>query len=137
MNWRDLPLNPPTRTLRWFAVYAVLFVGVFAVLRWRDDDDLTTAVLAIVAFLIGLLAIFRPQLLRLVFAAALIVTFPIGWFVSHAMLFTLFYGMFLPMGIFFRCIGRDPLALRLRPEYKSYWTEKQAASGVRSYFHQS
>ena len=89
------------------------------------------------ALIVGSLGIVHPALLRPVFVASLIVTFPLGWLISHVLLFVIFFGIFTPLAIVFRLLGRDALALRFRPQYKSYWTDKPASGDVRSYFRQS
>ena len=40
----------------------------------------------------------------------MIVAFPIGWAVSHIMLAALFYGLFTPVALVFRTIGRTHCA---------------------------
>lgn len=137
MRWRDIPFNPPTRTLRWFALYAFLFLTGIAVWRCQDEKEPIAIALLALAIIVGALGIVRPALLRPIFVASLIVTFPLGWLISHVLLFILFFGIFTPLGLLFRLLGRDALALRFRPEYKSYWTDKPAARDVRSYFRQS
>ena len=56
--------------------------------------------------------------------------------VSHLLLLILFYAMFVPLGLFFRLIGRDALARR-RPDRSTHWLPKPTPSDVRSYFRQS
>ncbi len=137
MRWSDLPLNPPVRTLRWFAVYAFGLFVALAIWRWRQEDETSALLLSAIAVAAASTGMMGAARLRPIFAAALIVTFPIGWLVSHLLLGLLFFGMFVPLGLFFRLIGRDALALRFRPEYESYWVSKHAAPDVRSYFRQS
>jgi hypothetical protein len=64
------------------------------------------------------------------------VTFPFGWAVSHLLLAILFYGLFTPLGLIFRLLGRDPLRRQRPLEQASYWTMKPAATDVRGYFRQ-
>ena len=39
----------------------------------------------------------------------MVLAFPIGWTVSQVILLLMFYGLFTPIGLVFRLIGRDPL----------------------------
>ena len=39
----------------------------------------------------------------------MVLAFPIGWTVSQVILAVMFYGLFTPIGLVFRLIGRDPL----------------------------
>jgi hypothetical protein len=71
-----------------------------------------------------------------VFTGWMILAFPIGWTVSRLTAALLFYGLFTPLGLFFRLTGRDVLTRRHRPDRSTYWQPKPVASDVRRYFHQ-
>jgi hypothetical protein len=64
-------------------------------------------------------------------------TMPIGWMVSRVLLGVLFFGLFTPVGFFFKLIGRDALCRRYEPQQASYWESKPGATDVRSYLRQS
>ena len=49
----------------------------------------------------------------------------------------LFFGLFTPVGLFFKLIGRDALTRRYIPEQGSYWEPKPGAADIRSYLRQS
>ena len=137
MRWRDIPFDPPQKTLRWFAVYGATFLTALAAWRYLHEDAWLALALLLGGLLVCALGAFRPALLRLVFVASMIVTFPLGWVTSKVVLFVLFFGIFTPLGLFFRLVGRDALSLRLERESKSYWIDKPAAPDVRGYFRQS
>ena len=48
----------------------------------------------------------------------------------------MFFGLFTPIGLVFRLIGRDPLQRARRAGVESYWAPKPAPADVRSYFKQ-
>jgi Saxitoxin biosynthesis operon protein SxtJ len=50
----------------------------------------------------------------------MVLVFPIGWTISHAILGVVFYLIFSPAALLFRIIGRDALALTPRPNVASY-----------------
>ena len=52
--------------------------------------------------------------MRLIYVGWMVLAFPIGWTVSQVMLALMFFGLFTPIGLVFRLIGRDPLQ-RTRP----------------------
>jgi hypothetical protein len=93
-------------------------------------------VLIALGFLLGALGVLQPAWLKPVFVAATILTFPIGWVLSHVILAIMYYGLITPVGLFFRLIGRDALALRRPEAAASYWAPKPAATDVRRYFRQ-
>jgi hypothetical protein len=137
MRWSDLPLSPSDRTLRQFAGLWIVFFGGLAC--WHGlfrGHEIASIVLAILAITFGPLGLVKPRALKPIFVAWMVVAFPIGWVVSHVLLGCLYYGVFTPVGFFFRLAGRDPLELK-RPAGKStYWVTKPAATDVRRYFKQ-
>ena len=137
MRWSDIPRHPPIGTLRGFAaIWLVWFAGLAAA-AWLVRDDWTAAlILGAIALTVGPVGLVAPALIRPVFVGAMIVTFPIGWVVSHLLLGAVFYCLFAPLGLLFRLIGRDALDLRRRSA-ESYWQPKPAAKDLRSYFRQS
>ena len=62
--------------------------------------------------------------MRPIYVGWMVLAFPIGWTVSQAMLALMFYGLFTPIGLLFRLIGRDPLQLSRRSGLETYWTPK-------------
>ena len=137
MRWSDIPRRPTTGMLRGFAAIWLAWFGALGTGAWFVRGDETTAlVLWAVAVTLGPLGLACPRLVRPVFVGAMVVTFPIGWVVSHLLLAVVFYGLFAPLGVLFRLIGRDALGLR-RVHAESYWQPKPVAQGLRSYFRQS
>jgi hypothetical protein len=66
----------------------------------------------------------------------MIVTWPIGWLISHLMLGAIYFGVFTPVAIVFRLIGRDPLARRFDRQASSYWEAYQPNRGLARYLRQ-
>lgn len=132
------PLVVTDRTLRQFAALWILFLGGMACwLGLVRDRAILALVFAGLAVPIGALGLARPQSIRLIFTGMMAVTFPIGWVVSHLVLAVLFFGVFTPVGLFFKLIGRDALARRRRTELPTHWARHPVVSDVRSYFRQS
>lgn len=140
MRLSEIPRNPGPSTLRNFGLLFLLIFGGVAALQVRKSSP-SPEVYAILALscLIGLTAILRPLWLRVIFVSWMFLVFPIGWTISHLALGLLFYGVFTPLGIVFRLIGRDRLRLRREPaasEDSSYWTPKQPIDDPGAYFRQ-
>jgi len=137
MQWSDLSFAPAERTLRRLAAVWFLFFAILACWQgFRQQHVQMALVLAAVALGLGALGLVRPHLLRPLYAAALIAAFPIGWTTSRVLLAGVFYGLFTPLGLLFRLLGRDVLCRRFRPEQSTHWTAKRAAADARSYFRQ-
>lgn len=138
MTWADIPFHPPARTLRQFAaIGAGLLVAVAAVQAAAFGRPGVAVALGGAAALVGVVGRVRPTALRPVFVGMMVVTFPVNWLVTRLILAALFYGVFTPLGVIFKVIGRDALDRRLRPDLDTYWAPKPAAADVRSYFRQS
>ena len=138
MQWSEIQFNPPTRTLRQFAVLWIVFFAGLAVWQVGLRGHIWSGVsLAILAVTIGALGLFKPQAMRWIYVGWMIVVFPIGWTVSRIALGLLFYGVFTPVALFFKLRGRDPLCRQPSPDEDSYWTTKPMPTNVRRYFYQS
>ena len=138
MNAPGFARHPPPSSLRWFAaIWLVWFTG-FAGMAWiLGDSPLSAWVLLGVAALVGSIGLARPRLIRPLFVGSLVITTPIGWLVSRLLLVLVFSCLFTPIGLFFRLIGRDALNRQFDPNRESYWSPKQTARNLRSYFHMS
>jgi hypothetical protein len=61
---------------------------------------------------------------------------PIGFAVGHVLLAAVWYGLFTPVGLIMRLLGRDPLCRRPDREAESYWRPRSPQRDVRRYFRQ-
>ncbi len=137
MQWSDVARKPNDRMLRQFAgLWLGFFLALAAWQGWGREHRGWAAVLTALALTIGPLGLLWPRLVRPVFVTWMVLAFPVGWLVSHLVLALLFYGMFTPVGWFFRLIGRDTLALRRPTDRESYWEIKPQATDARRYFRQ-
>lgn len=137
MRWSDIPFDPPRATLRQFAGLWLVFFGGLALWQGlvRAQTGLAT-ICAALALTIGPIGLIRPGWIRPIYVGWMVLAFPIGWTVSQVMLALMFYGLFTPIGLVFRLVGRDALHRARRPGVESYWTPKPAPAGPRSYFRQ-
>lgn len=142
INW-----NPSRRVLRQFgAAGFVVFTSVGVYLLVRGGGVAATPVslgqwigsaLVLAGLSCGVLALAAPRALRGVYLGMTIAAWPIGWVVSHVALGIIFYGIFTPMALWFRLIGRDVLGLKLDRQIGTYWMPRGQREDVRSYFRQS
>lgn len=133
MRWADIPWRPADRLLRQFAGLWLLFCATLAVLQYGRDRPLAAALLAGAGVGVGTLGLVRPQLVRPLFVTWMVLVFPIGWLVLNACLALVFFGLFTPLGVVFRLLGRDTLGLRRRPEKQSYLEAKPGFPVARYY----
>ena len=83
-----------------------------------------------------LLAIFHPRYLLPFYVVISAVSLPIGIVVSFAILAVLYFGVFTPIALAFRLLGRVVLHRRFDASAKTYWTPRQPVEDVRRYFRQ-
>lgn len=137
MQWSDIQFHPPSKTLRQFAGLWLACFGGLAVWEGAVRGHTTlAAALAVLALTVGPAGIIRPQLLRPLYVAWMVLAFPIGWTVSQVILALIFYALFTPVALIFRAIGRDPLQRARQPALDSYWTSKATPADPRRYFKQ-
>jgi hypothetical protein len=137
MRWSDIPRSPSTTMLRQFAALWLIFFGSIAAWQWLARGRVgIAAALAALAIGVGVLGLARPQAVRPIFVGWMILAFPIGWTVSLILLGLVYYGLFLPLGLVFRLMGRDALLLRPRPSLTTYWTPRSSPADIRRYFRQ-
>ena len=101
----------------------------------RDEPGLATG-FGVAAAVIGPLGLIAPSAIRPIFVAWMIIAFPIGWTVSRVLLALIYYGLFTPLALAFRLVGRDRLGRRHRPRLDTYWSSKSQPTGMHSYFRQ-
>ncbi|OAI45124.1 hypothetical protein AYO44_13115 [Planctomycetaceae bacterium SCGC AG-212-F19] len=133
MNWSDIPWHPSPQTLRrfaglWLIVFAAI-AGWNGLVHAHMGIGITAAVLAAT---IGPLGLVWPRAVRPIFVGWLVLAFPIGWLMSRLLLAGLFFGLFTPIGLFFRLIGRDALRCR-RLDTGSFWLAKESTDDGQRY----
>src|SRR5262245_36876847 len=132
MNWSDIPRDPSPRVLRQFAGLWLLSLGFLA---WRlglpAQPDAVNLGVAGLALSVGVLGLAWPRSVRELFLGLTVATLPLGWIVSRVLLGVLFFGVFTPLAVSFRILGRDALALRPAPHRDSYWVPRAQAADPR------
>jgi hypothetical protein len=129
----EINRHPDTKTLRQFAGLWLLFFAAMGfwqgVAQQRGWLGLTLAMLAV----IGFCGLVWPARVRRLYVGAMLMTWPLGYLVSHTLLAILFYGIFTPLGLLFRLAGRDALRLQGRGE-STHWQKRAQPADVRRYF---
>lgn len=129
MNWK-----PSDRELRQFGLIAL---AAFPLLGWMwGAGPLLLKILAAVGAVLAILGFIAPVAVKPVYIGLCLVTMPIGLVVGEIMMALVFYGVFLPIGLVFRVMGRDALQLQLERAAPTYWAAKKKPNGAASYFQQ-
>ena len=131
------PVLTSRSTLWQFAAICLVIFGALAVSEYFKNHQVRAVTFAALAVLLGFGGFAWSRGIRPVFVTAMAISTPIGWVVSHLLLAALFFGLFTPIALLFKLIGRDALRRRFASEQQSYWEPKPAANDVRSYLRQS
>jgi hypothetical protein len=136
MHWSDVRFDAPSRVLRQFATLWIVVFAALAARKFASGHSTTAIVLTAIALGIGIVGIVKPRAIRRVFGVAMLATFPIGWTVSQFLLIVVFYGVFTPVAIVFRLMGRDILRRNFSSQDESYWEHRKPPANVDRYFQQ-
>jgi hypothetical protein len=137
MRWSDIQFDPSRNTLRQFAgLWLACFGGMALWQALVRGQTGLASILAVLALTVGVLGLIWPAWMRPIYVGWMVLAFPIGWTISQLMLAAMFFGLFTPIGLVFRLLGRDPLHRTRRTQLDSYWIPKPAPADLKSYFKQ-
>lgn len=125
--------HPSSRQLSRFGFSFLLGLPIAG---WLVGGNLLTIILlAIVGVVIALIGCVVPKILK---PAYLLATIPIAVVFGELGLLCIYFGIVLPMGLFFALIGRDSLQCRRTHDAKkTFWRSKSQPADLESYFRQS
>ena len=142
----DINLRPDQKVLKQFGLIAVAgFALLGGLVFWRNglfglDFGATARPVAYslwgIAGLSGLFSMVAPRANLPLYVGLTVLTYPIGYVVSHVIMGLVFFGMLTPLALIFRLIGRDILHRRFDQSAKSYWSDWKPAKDTRRYFRQ-
>src|SRR5271166_2730232 len=132
MRWSDIQFDPPRKMLRQFAgLWLVVFGGLALWEIYGRGRTAFGGILAILAVTIGPLGLIYPHWVRFIYVGWMVLSFPIGWTISQIIMAVMFFGLFVPIGLIFRFMGRDTLQQARRVGIQSYWEAKPASADLR------
>ena len=133
-----LNLKPSEKQLRDFGLIALIMLNLIALfLLWLDrisgNGYLIFAAAGILIYLSGKIS---TKLIKPVFLGMVVLTFPIGWIVSHLAMAFFYYSIITGIGLFFRLLNRDPLFRKYDPNASTYWLASKNKRPAKDYFRQ-
>lgn len=139
INWR-----PAAGDLRKFAWSLIIgFPGMaiaFFLAKWIKTQAMPDArfflVLGGIGAAVGAVCLLLPTVARPLYYVWYALAACIGIVVANLIFTLLFYGIFTPMGLFMRLIGRDALNLKSKKNATSHWIDAPPAPPPAQYFRQ-
>jgi len=135
MRLLELNRHPSDRQLRQFAAISLLALPLVGWL-WGAGGT-TLGVLVAIGLLLVVVSLVRPNLIAPLFVGLMMVATPIGLVIGELAMVLIYFGVFLPIGLAFRLLGRDALRLKRDRESATYWQDKQQPQNVANYYRQS
>lgn len=129
-NWK-----PTHRQLRQFGMVSALVLPCVAWLCSLSASWFTG--LSVAGVLLALLSWYLPVAVAPLFIGVTLITLPIGLVLSEIVLLLVYALVFVPMGLAFRCLGRDRLERSIDRSRDSYWGAKLQPRSLASYYRQS
>ncbi len=128
--------HPSAKDLRLFSALGFVFLATFGFVARRHGYANVSLLLWGLGGGVGLLGVIAPRAVRPIYLAAVYATFPIGFVLSHVILAVVYFGIFMPIGLLMRLLGRDPLQRRFEPQRSTYWRQRPPARPAASYLKQ-
>ena len=131
----DVNLRPTDRQLRQFGT--ACFVALPLIGWWWGADRNWLIGLTAVGSLVGVASWIRPPSIVWLFIGLSMLTLPIGLVIGEIAMCLIYFGLFLPLGLVFRAMGRDALLLKKPDNQETYWLPRKQRAGAASYYRQS
>ena len=130
--------NPSEKQLRQFAgIWFPAFCGLVGYSIGHKTGHWSEVEIGwVLAGLLSVGGLVLPALIRPIFVGLILLTFPIGWVVSHLLLGLIFYGVVTPIGLILKISGHDPLQLK-KPSGNSVWKTSVGKTDATRYLRQS
>ena len=139
INWK--PGESELRKFAWSLIIGFPCLAlVFFIAKWVRAGALPQTAffikLAIIGVLVGLVCLLLKPLARPLYVVWYALACCIGIVMANLLFMLMFYGLFTPIGLFMRLIGRDPLKLKFQRGTPTYWLDAEPAPPPAQYFRQ-
>ena len=139
INWK--PDAAELRKFAWSLIIGFPCIAiVFFFARWIKAHAMPDAhgffMLGGIGAAIGLVSLLVAPVARLLYPVWYFLAACIGIVMANLTFMFLFFGIFTPMGLFMRLIGRDPLNLKWKRSAGSHWIDAPPAPPASKYFRQ-
>ena len=139
----DIDWKPSDRKLRQFAVASLFGFPLIGFLLTKllpalgaQVPENTIMVAAIVGAVICILGLIVPKAALPVYVALVALALPIGLALSFILIPLIYYGVFTPVALGLKALGKDPMERSLAPNEGSYWITRKPVRSSSQYYKQ-
>jgi hypothetical protein len=138
MSLVKLDLNPGAEKLRSFADVALAGSVALSLLgmifySWSHAFVEGLLLFGLLIFLAGKIS---HRFILPVYRLLILLSFPIGWLISHLLFAAFYYLVIFPIALLFKLTGRDSLQLKIEKKKESYWINCRKKAEKQRYFQQ-
>ena len=139
INWK--PENTDLRKFAWSLIIGFPCIAiVFFLVKWIKTHTMPDAhfflMLGGIGAAVGLVSLIITSVARVLYPVWYFLAACIGIVMANLIFMFLFFGIFTPMGLFMRLIGRDPLNLKWKKSAATHWIDAPPAPPASQYFRQ-
>ena len=139
INWK--PENTDLCKFAWSLIIGFPCIAiVFFLAGWVKTHAMPDAhfflMLGGIGAAAGLVSLIITPVARVLYPVWYFLAACIGIVMANLIFMVLFFGIFTPMGLFMRLIGRDPLNLKWKKSAATHWIDAPPAPPASQYFRQ-
>lgn len=139
INWK--PDSVELRKFAWSLIIGFPCIAiVFFLAKWIKTHALPDAhfflMLGGIGAAVGLVSLIITPVAKMLYPVWYFLAACIGIVMANLIFLFLFFGIFTPLGVFMRLIGRDPLNLKWKGNAATHWIDAPPAPPASQYFRQ-
>jgi hypothetical protein len=139
INWQ--PQAPELRKFAWSLILGFpVIAGIFFCAKWIKGHAMPEPqfflLLGGIGAAVGLLCMVLPVVARPLYFVWYALAACVGLIMANLIFTLMFYGIFTPLGLVMRLLGRDGLNLRWKKTAASHWIDVPPAPPAERYFSQ-
>ncbi|MBN1472200.1 MAG: hypothetical protein JW925_10500 [Syntrophaceae bacterium] len=134
----SLNLNPTEKQLREFCLAGLcMCLAIGLTLFFLNRIGVNGLLLAVgTGITLFVLSRISTALIKPIYLVLILVTFPIGWLISHFFMALFYFGIVSLIALIFKIIGRDPLTRKYDKNTQTYWISYTKKKSENDYFRQ-
>jgi len=133
INWK--PTQKELRSFGWISLVMLTIIALL--LHWLKGLSWPYVLwISAAGLLICILSLISTKLVKPVFIALQVITYPIGVVISFIIMAIFYYLVLTPVGLVFKLIGKDSLNRNFNKQAATYWVRYNPPDSPKRYFNQ-